>query len=507
MKTFSEVENKYDVGPDFLVPDPSGVGEIASVDEPHTDDLVAVYYDTDGFRLARNRIVLRRRTGGSDAGWHLKLPAGSARTEIRRPLGRGNRPPADLADLVFARTRGLPLSPVARLSTNRTTYVLRDAEGNALAELADDRVHGEVFAAAGTAVELSAWREVEVELVGGGRKVLRHAGRSLVDAGAAPSTRPSKLGGLLGDRVAGGPDVQSPPTSPGRRSSARCVVQAYLLEHVQRLLDADLCLRLDEPESIHDMRVASRRIRSSLKTFRRLLDGERARDLEDRLRDLGVQLGVARDSEVLLGRLLGTLDELPMTYVLGPVRRRLQEQLHGGYLRGRGEALEFMGSGAYATLLDDLLAFVGDGFDAASADQAASKVLPKLVRRSVRKVNTRVALAQRARQGDEHEHALHQVRKAAKQARYAGEAARPALGSAMARLSKQAKEIQEILGEHQDSIVAIGVLRDLGPAAHAAADESSFTFGLLAGLERAHGAAARRRFEAEWKPLRVPFVK
>ncbi len=497
MQTVTEVEDKYEVEPDFVLPPLAGTGVIASVDDPRTDELVAVYYDTAGFRLARSKIVLRRRRGGLDAGWHLKLPAGSARKEIHRPLGRSERVPAALSSLVYARTRGLPLAPVARLSTTRRTYALRDAEGTLLAELADDQVHAEVFADHGHAVELSAWRELEIELVDGSRKVLRQAGRRLLDAGAELSARPSKFGGLIADRIADGAELPL-PTQPSGRSSARDVISAYLTEHTARLLEADLRVRLDEPESVHDMRVASRRIRSTLKTFRRMLVAADARDLEERLRDVGLRLGVARDSEVLLERLLGLLDELPESFVQGPVRRRLREELHGTYLRGRSEALTFMESTAYAELLDDLIAFLGDGFVAGVADRPARKVLPKLVRRSTRKLVSRAAAAQAAAEGPEREHALHQVRKAAKQARYAGEATSPAFGGAAAGLAKQAKEIQEILGEHQDSVVAADVLRDFGIAAHGRADESSFTFGLLAGLERAYGAEARRRFDVLW---------
>ena len=57
-------------------------------------DLSATYYDTADLRLLRSRMTLRRRRGGSDAGWHLKLPAGAdSRDEVRHPLGRYRKPP------------------------------------------------------------------------------------------------------------------------------------------------------------------------------------------------------------------------------------------------------------------------------------------------------------------------------------------------------------------------------------------------------------------------------
>ena len=129
------------------------------------------------------------------------------------------------------------MGPVARLSTTRVTYVLRDASGQPLAELADDRVNAEVFAAEGRAVELSSWRELEIELAAGTRKLLKQAGRRLVDGGARLSSRPSKFGGLLGDRAAAGPEL-SPPARPlNRHSRAREVIQAYLSEQAERLID------------------------------------------------------------------------------------------------------------------------------------------------------------------------------------------------------------------------------------------------------------------------------
>ena len=103
MDTYTEIEDKYDVDENFVLPSlaGAGAGDIASVGAPQTDELVAVYYDTADFRLARNRIVLRRRRGGADAGWHLKLPGAGARTEVHRPLGRGDRVPPALGSLVY----------------------------------------------------------------------------------------------------------------------------------------------------------------------------------------------------------------------------------------------------------------------------------------------------------------------------------------------------------------------------------------------------------------------
>src|SRR6516165_6907955 len=173
-----EVERKYAVGADFVMPDLSGTPAVAAVTSPRIYHLTAVYLDTPGFRLAGARITLRRRTGGTDAGWHLKLPAGTARREVHAPLGTGpGDVPAELAGLVSDVTGGEPLPPIARLQTARTVRDRTDAAGEALAEVADDQVTGSLPAPDGPGPvhadtaefwqQSSAWREVEVELDGG----------------------------------------------------------------------------------------------------------------------------------------------------------------------------------------------------------------------------------------------------------------------------------------------------------------------------------------------------
>jgi CHAD domain-containing protein len=264
------------------------------------------------------------------------------------------------------------------------------------------------------------------------------------------------------------------------------------------MLSWDLRVRLDEPDSVHKMRIATRRIRSTLSSYRRLLDQPRARDLDERLKALAAELGVVRDAEVLQTRLLGELAREPVELVHGPVQRHITERLHGQQLRGRAALLQTLASDGYLRLVDELVDFVSTGvIDTAPASRRAETVLPKLVARRYRKLARRAKAARRA-DANEQAQALHQARKAAKQVRYASDAIEPAFGADAAALSKRAKRVQEVLGEHQDSVMAIAILRDLGLAAHAEAGESSFTFGLLVGVEQARAAEARRRFQPVW---------
>src|SRR5688500_6054098 len=180
----TEVERKYVADDGFQLPPLTNL--IAGTDggrdrqvtpvvegEPVRQRLAAVYFDTADLRLATAGLTLRRRTGGDDAGWHLKVPAGpNTRSEIRQPLGRAARTvPAALQRMVWARTLGSALRPVAEIVTDRTVRRLVDATGHVVAEVADDRVTARRLLptegpgdAAGAA---TSWREIEVELARG----------------------------------------------------------------------------------------------------------------------------------------------------------------------------------------------------------------------------------------------------------------------------------------------------------------------------------------------------
>ncbi|MCA0147015.1 CYTH domain-containing protein [Blastococcus sp. LR1] len=199
-----EVERKFDVDPQFVVPDLGGLPGVAAAATPVTHDLVAVYLDTAELRLARSRITLRRRTGGPDEGWHLKLPAGAARRELHVPLDSGDEVPAELLAEVAGLLEGAELAPVVTLRTRRVVTALSDAAGRELAELADDTVRATRHPALpGEAPEERTWREVEVELVAGDDSLLTAVGERLVGAGAQSSPRASKLATALGSRLSG----------------------------------------------------------------------------------------------------------------------------------------------------------------------------------------------------------------------------------------------------------------------------------------------------------------
>ena len=202
---YLETEQKYEADADFALPDLSRLGGRTRSTRPHRYYLSATYFDTEELDLIRNRITLRRRVGGTDEGWHLKLPVRKdTRQELRAPLGHGDTGsieavPGRLAAQVEDITAGHPLRPIAILDTERTVVRLTDQAGEPLAEVADDRVTATRLDRPGS--EPVMWREIEVEALtegSGAEDLLEAAGQALRQAGARRSSSASKLGRLLG---------------------------------------------------------------------------------------------------------------------------------------------------------------------------------------------------------------------------------------------------------------------------------------------------------------------
>ena len=191
-----ETEQKYDADADFVLPELGGRRSA----EPKRIYLSATYFDTDGLDLIRHKITLRRRVGGDDEGWHLKLPVRKdTRQEIHAPLDEGaaGSVPARLAAQVKDITAGHTLRPIAILDTERTVVPVAGPAGNALAEVADDRVTAVRFGE--TDSEPMTWREIEVEAKSpDAADLLATIGNALREAGARPSASGSKLARVLG---------------------------------------------------------------------------------------------------------------------------------------------------------------------------------------------------------------------------------------------------------------------------------------------------------------------
>jgi CHAD domain-containing protein len=503
--TVAEVERKFDVPDGFVLPDLRGLPGVAEVSGPVVQKLDATYFDTPDLRLVANRITLRRRTGGGDAGWHLKRPAvDGERSELQAPLGRATKtvPPA-LCAPVAVHLRGVAPVPVVRLTTTRTAHHLLDDAGDVLVEVAQDEAAA-ARPGAGGRTTVDSWSELEVELVHGNRKLLNAVVDLMVEAGATPSASPSKLARALRDRL--------PAPRPGRaerpegieKGSAGAVLHEHLAEHVARLKQQDPVVRADGPDGVHQMRVACRRLRSALSTFRPLVHREVTDPLRDELQWLGTALGDARDAEVTRDHLRELVEAQPPELVLGPVVRRITTSMDAKYRAAHDEALVDLDTPRYYALLDAVDRLVDDPpFTEAAAGKADDVLLP-LVAKSYKRIRALVAEAEAKAETDPHRHdeLLHEVRKAAKRARYAGEAVAPTYGKPAKDWAARMAGIQEALGEHQDTVVIREKLLALAEEA-AAAGENTFTYGRLHGLEEKRAADTEHLFEGAWALAQV----
>ncbi|MFB0833748.1 CYTH and CHAD domain-containing protein [Arthrobacter halodurans] len=498
-----EVERKYDVGDDAVLPSLADLPGVARVDPPVVHEMSAVYFDTPDLRLASRRITLRRRSGGSDAGWHLKLPGGpDERLEIHEPAGPDpDAVPAALLSLVRAHTRDRPLAPVARLDTRRAVHLLRGPAGEPLAEAADDRVRAQTLP---PGADPTRWREWETELAGGPRDLLDAAGDLLTAHGARRSAHPTKLARALGPRL---PDPAPDPPAPRRKGPAGDVPLAYLHTQVRELAVQDPRVRLDAPDAVHRMRVATRRARSALGTYRALLDAGAAEHLRAELRWLAGVLGQARDTEVMHDRLRDLLAAEPADTDTGPASRRVDATLGKRYRDAHDEVLRALDGDRYLGLLDGLDTLLAEPPLTPRAHRKARAVVPELVDRDARRLRRAVRDALEAPGGTGADPSLHEARKRGKRLRYAAEAATPLHPRRAARLAQAAQAVQQLLGEHQDSVVTRETLRELGTEAYADG-EDAFIYGRLHGLEQARALEAETRFRQRWsKDPPVPFGK
>lgn len=452
---------------------------MARVEVSPIQTLDATYFDTPAQDLARNKITLRRRTGGSDAGWHLKLPAGpEVRTEVRAPLdasgpGGPDTVPEDLVDVVRAIVRDRPLEPVARITTQRESHLLYGADGAALAEFSNDHVtawSALVSDDADLEPTQQEWREWELELIESSAasngapdtELLNRLGNRLLDAGAAPAGHASKLARVLGTTP-----------QPNGAPSAEHPLQRAVAEQIRELLVWDRAVRADAFDSIHQMRVTTRKLRSLLRDYQDSYGLPDDGWVLDELRELAAILGIARDAEVLAERYERQLDELTPDLVRGPVRERLVGGARRRYQTGLRRSLIAMRSERYFRLLDALDAIAAQTPGTALGEEH-SPVTIDAAYKKVRKSAKVAAQVEQEHPDDQHQRdeAIHRIRKRAKRLRYT------AAATGEDKVSEQAKAVQSLLGDHQDSVVSREHLRHESEAAHAAG-EDTFTYGLL----------------------------
>ena len=473
MSTHVEIEAKYDVARGQEIPDLIGVGGVRSSVAQSELVLTAVYYDTGSHALGSARATLRRRTGGTDDGWHLKLPlARGERLELHRPLGRGRSVPAPLASVVRGVVRSEPLEPVATLVTRRTVHHLLDGKGRLLAELADDSVTGERH---DVEADPLVWRELEVELVECDREVLAALDAAVRAAGVLPAAGASKVGRVLGD-----PGGTPAAAAFRRKSPVGEVLEAALRAAVRDVVSADPLVRIGRPDGPTRMRDAVQRLLALL-ALERQVEPVAVPVRPDLVWLCGV-LGEVAGLDAARDRVRAALSGEPRELVLGPVGRRVDRELAAARREAVARQKAALDSGRYLELLAGLAELPGRPRDAGAATRAGD-VLPALAERALRRTVRRLSRVRTASTGESRALAVDSAERALQRGRSAADLVTLASRApADSLLAETLDGTEATLAELQLSRLTQQLLRDLGVQAQLAG-ENGFTFGRLHGLE------------------------
>ena len=470
---------------DLALPELTGTvpGLIAGPASSQAQD--ATYYDTSSLALARWGVTLRSRTEADATVWTLKVPATRGRGHALSRheylfAGPPGLVPVEAKRAVLGYVRSQPLRIAVRTHTERRTAELQ-IDGLAVAMLCDDRVSG-----SRGRWGIVPFRQIEVELAdGSGQDVLERIRSVLIDAGCDATAPPgAKAIGVLGRRAELPPDVVVP--SIGKRGGAIDLLHFALASSVKIMVSQHVgVVAGDEPEALHQFRVAIRRLRSDLKMFAEVLDPEWASHLAAELKWLGGSGGSGRDFDVLLAHLQRRSSAVPDEDRPAMATLIAELQHSGGALRE--DLLATLGSDRYLALLNALVAA------AAAPVLAPPYQLPTPVQLA-RKPWRRLSMAVEAVGRDGSDDALHALRILTKRARYAVEAVEPVHGKDARDLAKMLGDIQTVLGDHHDSCVFEAWLRSTA----AGVSDTQLVAGQLIALERLDRERLRKRFHTLW---------
>ena len=493
MEHSPERELKLAASPDFRMPSIYGlVGPTVRRAPPERSD--TTYYDTSDLRLARWGASLRHRPG---EGWTVKLPAERDAPFLVRPEivfgGNGGQPPEAALDLVRGFVRGEELVESVHMSTVRRRTGLHDSGGRLLAAVVDDAVsvlNGD---------DPWTFRELEVEI---GEEMTPGLLDALVErlrqAGAGAPDQTAKYIRALAAPAPLVPEIAV--ADLGADATSGDVVRRAITLSVIRLILHDPIVRIDvDSEGVHQARVATRRLRSDLRTFRPLVDREWTSRLRGELGWIARILGEVRDGDVLLERLSRRIADLP------EVERAAAEPVLDTLRRSRAEAhsdlLATLRSARYVELLDRLVDAANAPVLDGDAGGAAAEVVPRLVKRPWHKLSKRVGAL-----GDEpSDDRLHEVRIHAKRVRYAAEACAPIVGKPARAFSQAAARLQDVLGDLHDAVVAADWLDSW--AAHRGSDEERGSAEALASAERSAAGELRSSWREAWYALEAPSLR
>jgi CHAD domain-containing protein len=271
-----------------------------------------------------------------------------------------------------------------------------------------------------------------------------------------------------------------------KSATARDVIGGYLVEQCSVIIDSEAQLRAGE-EVVHTTRVAVRRLRSTLRVFAELFDPGEAGRLEEELVWWANRLGEVRDLDILTQRQAALLAEVPPELILGPVASTIQTELAARRKAAVDAMTDTLNSARYRKLVALIHHWRADPPFTSVAD-SPSDALDPAIKKAKKKARNRLATAVEVRQaGEPSDEMLHRARKASKRYRYAVEAAAPIWGAKADKIVAQRKDLQDLLGNYQDSIVSAAFLRELGARLGSRSGQNGFSYGMLYVREIATG--------------------
>lgn len=477
----------FTVSTDTPMPRLDEAGSTVSVDEPITDEFEVVWFDTEESWLAEADVEIWRQTG-DDAGWYLRLPTPHGPVTVQRPLGNAvHTVPKPLRSAVQAATRGHKLRGAKTYHINRTKLTLLGSQGAVLAEVDDDTISTS-DSQDDTPETRRVWRLKHTDVETTTMPVVFDI---MIAAGATPVDQT--------------PAAQPDPVRLRKKSPASDVLEARLHEQIVELRQLDPFVRLDTPDAVHKSRVAMRRLRSALATFRPFFDRDITDSVRDELKWIAGWLGDVRDTEVTHARLEGLVEaeQRDRPELVGnDLMPLINKTLHERYRVSHAAALEAMESERYFALLDQLEVLRSEPPMTELATRPAKELLPSRVRSEYKRLRRRIKRADRADDLLHRAELLHESRKAAKRVRYAAETLAPIYDDAQ-RFISAIRTVQTKLGIHHDSMIARHELVTLSSVA-TKQDVNALAFGLLYVREEASAATAEKQFWKAWKKASRP---
>jgi CHAD domain-containing protein len=456
----AEREIKLTIDADFRLPRLSGTPLPRRL-------LTSTYYDTVAHDLARAGITLRHRIERGKQSWQLKIPLGEDRQEVEM-AGTQTDPPATLLEALILHRGNRKVMPVVMLRVWRSGVLV--CRGRVpVAEIAVDHV---TVVKNGSVIQ--RFRELEIEQRQGDEASLHSIERDMREAGASDHDGRSKFFRAL--------SLSAPisPVQPEAEAPASEHLKSALAQHVGWLLAHDPGTRLGtEIESLHQMRVATRRLRAVLRTARPILLPAWGMSLQQELSWLSKLLGSARDLDVQIDYFMDESGRLP--HRDRPLLAQFLAHLRTQRAAVQQVVLSGLTSARYLELIHRLQ----------QAAQAPSVVeSPMAIGRLAEGEFRKLRKAIRRLRPSPSDIALHKIRIKTKRARYAAELARSSVGKPAIRFMKAARAVQDLLGQHQDAIQAERYLRQF--VEYSTSVRAGFLAGVIAERQRYRRDMVRR---------------